>query len=74
MAAWIKLRNNAKPEVLLQIVQSLANWQRDPDLASVRGPELAKLPEKERKGWETLWSDVDELLKKAGGPKVTPAP
>jgi tetratricopeptide (TPR) repeat protein len=42
---------------------SLAPWQRDPALASVRDPTaLAKLPDTERAQWQRLWADVAALL------------
>jgi tetratricopeptide (TPR) repeat protein len=46
---------------------SVATWQTDPALASVRDPEaLAKLPDAERAQWQRLWADVAALL--AGDP------
>jgi tetratricopeptide (TPR) repeat protein/serine/threonine protein kinase len=51
---------------LIQIVHRLPHWQKDSDLAGVRDPkELAKLPEDERKHWQKLWADVQEVLKNA---------
>jgi hypothetical protein len=48
----------------------LKHWQRDRDLASVRGRgALAQLPPAEREGWRQLWSDVAELLRKTAGAK-----
>jgi tetratricopeptide (TPR) repeat protein len=45
--------------------QTLQHWQKDPDLAGVRGKEaLAKLPEAERAAWQQLWAEVAALLKK----------
>ncbi|HKB38359.1 MAG TPA: tetratricopeptide repeat protein, partial [Gemmataceae bacterium] len=42
---------------------SLAAWQTDPALASVRNPEaLAKLPDVERQQWQRLWEDVAGAL------------
>jgi hypothetical protein len=40
-------------------------WQRDEDLAGVRGDTLAKLPEAERREWQKLWQEVEELRKRA---------
>src|SRR5262249_52386320 len=49
-----------------QVLQTLQHWQKDPDLASVRGKEaVAKLPEAERAAWRQRWADVEKLLKKA---------
>jgi tetratricopeptide (TPR) repeat protein len=42
---------------------SLAPWQTDPALASVRDrAALAKLPDAERAQWQRLWADVTALL------------
>jgi tetratricopeptide (TPR) repeat protein len=39
--------------------ESVAAWQRDPALASVRDPaSLAKLPDAERELWRRFWMDV----------------
>ena len=49
-----------------QAVQNLKQKKVDPNLSAVRDPEaLAKLPEPERKEWQSLWSDVDSLLERA---------
>jgi Flp pilus assembly protein TadD len=48
-----KLRNDGKV-----LSWSLASWQSDPALASVRDPALAKLPDAEREQWQRLWADV----------------
>jgi hypothetical protein len=40
------------------------HWQQGGDLAALRGPAaLAKLPDAERRAWQTLWADVGALLK-----------
>jgi hypothetical protein len=53
------------------VQQTLQHWQKDADLASVRGKEaLAKLPEAERAAWQQLWADVETLLKKARAKRV----
>jgi hypothetical protein len=47
-------------------VQKVQQWQRDPDLASVReAAALAKLPAEEREAWQKLWADVDAVMAKA---------
>jgi hypothetical protein len=48
----------------------LQHWQRDTDLAGVReDAALKKLPVEEQEAWRKLWTDVAELLKKAGDAK-----
>ena len=50
------------------LVQTLGHWKVDVNLAGVRDPEaLAKLPEPERKEWQSLWGDVEALLERAQG-------
>ena len=47
-----------------QILQTLAHWKVNPDLAGIRAPEaLTQLPEPERKNWQALWTEVDSLLR-----------
>src|SRR5262249_16473490 len=49
------------------VAQTLRHWRQDPDLAGVRDPgALAKLPERERKDWQTLWAEGDARLHRAG--------
>jgi serine/threonine-protein kinase len=44
--------------------QSLAHWQRDDDLISVRDRRaLDQLPEDERRDWTRLWEEVGRLLR-----------
>jgi hypothetical protein len=55
------------------ILQQLAHWKVDTDLAGIRDePELAKLPEPERAALRSLWADVEALRKKAEA-KAMPA-
>jgi eukaryotic-like serine/threonine-protein kinase len=68
LAAWSKLLESGPPQDRPAIVQTLQHWKVDTDLTGVRDPEaLAKLPEPERKKWQSLWADVEALLKRAGG-------
>jgi hypothetical protein len=47
------------------VAKTLTHWKQDTDLAGIRDEqELAKLPEDERKAWQSLWADVDALLKR----------
>ena len=51
-----------------QAVQNLKQKKVETKLAAVRDPEaLARLPEPERKQWQSLWSDIDSLLERAQG-------
>jgi tetratricopeptide (TPR) repeat protein len=44
----------------------LRHWQGDAALVGVRHPwSLLRLPADERRPWQKLWADVDELLQKA---------
>ncbi|HVS34793.1 MAG TPA: tetratricopeptide repeat protein [Gemmataceae bacterium] len=53
-----------------EVRQALGEWKDAADLASIRDEAaLAKLPADERRDFGQLWSDVDDLLKQAGGPE-----
>ena len=66
LRVWSKLVETANPQQSASITRTLQHWQEDTDLASIRDAEaLAKLPEAERKEWESLWADVESLLKRA---------
>src|SRR5262249_790162 len=65
LAAYTQLVAN--PANRQAVAQRLAHWQKNADLASVRGDALAKLPEAERQQWQTLWDEVEGLRKRAAG-------
>jgi serine/threonine-protein kinase len=71
---WLKADLRARTRALVggssrnraAIGKVLQDWQRDPDLASVRDPAaVAKLPEADREAWNKLWADVAALLEQA---------
>jgi tetratricopeptide (TPR) repeat protein len=65
LVAWSRQLADADARTRKAAQQILQHWQKDPDLASVRGKEaLAKLPEAERAAWQQLWAEVETLLKK----------
>jgi serine/threonine-protein kinase len=69
LAAWARQAASDKESDRARVGQTLAHWQRDPDVAGVRDQEaLAKLPEPERADWQKLWADVEALLQKAAPP------
>jgi tetratricopeptide (TPR) repeat protein len=47
------------------VADRLGHWERDADLAAVRGDALGKLPETERAAWRKLWADVGDVLTRA---------
>jgi len=60
-----KAKSKGDPLVTQELVNKLSPWQTDPDLTSVRDDKaLAQLPVAERKDWQTLWTDVAQLLQK----------
>jgi tetratricopeptide (TPR) repeat protein len=66
--AWSKLIDGGDAGARAQAVQNLKQKKVETNLATVRDPEaLARLPEPERKEWQSLWSDVDSLLERAQG-------
>jgi tetratricopeptide (TPR) repeat protein len=72
LTQWAKLLEEARAKAqrgtdvqpdLFNIRKTLEHWQRDPDLASVRGEaSLARLPEAEQLPWHHLWADVENTL------------
>ncbi len=50
-----------------KVAKTLALWKKDTDLAGIRGEqELAKLPQNERRKWQSLRTDIEALLKPTG--------
>jgi serine/threonine protein kinase len=65
LKSWSRLLESAKSEQRLAIAGTLKHWQEDTDLAGVRDEAaLANLPKKEREEWNSLWADVDALIRK----------
>jgi tetratricopeptide (TPR) repeat protein len=65
LAQWIKQMEKGPSEVRPGVQTTLAHWQQDGDLATVRGEAvLAKLPADERSAWRQLWADVEKTLAK----------
>jgi serine/threonine-protein kinase len=67
---WDKRLDKGNVQTNAQVRQWLQHWQTDPDLAGVRAKDaLARLPEVERKQWESLWSSVDAMLRRVSEPE-----
>jgi tetratricopeptide (TPR) repeat protein/tRNA A-37 threonylcarbamoyl transferase component Bud32 len=70
LTAWTKVAEKGPAGAKAVVRQTLAHWQKDPDLAGVRDKTcMAKLPQDERQAWQQLWADVDTLLKQAKAAK-----
>ena len=64
LTAWKQASQIIEPHIQEQVGNTLAHWKEGTDLASIRDEkELARLPEEERKEWQSLWADVEVLLK-----------
>ena len=64
--AWSRQTIDGNPRDRADAAAALRHWQGDADLRGVRHPwSLLRLPGDERRRWQTLWAEVDELLKKA---------
>jgi serine/threonine-protein kinase len=58
LVAWGKAEHQQAQDVF-------KHWLDDSDLAPVRDPEWLKaLPDDERKAWQSLWADVQDVLQK----------
>ncbi len=67
LTAWGKFLEAGAPQARLNIVLILDHWKQDADLAGVRdGDAIAIIPADEQKAWQSLWAEVDSLLKRAG--------
>ncbi len=72
LMTWGRFLEAGPPQARPAIIQTLDHWRQDTDLAGIRDAvALAKLPEDERKAWQSLWADVDSFLKLAATPKAT---
>jgi serine/threonine-protein kinase len=70
LALWAKRLEKGDTTAQQRLKRTLQHWQKDSDLAGVRGKAaLAKLPEAERNEWTKFWSEVAALLAKAGPAK-----
>ena len=66
LAACTKLVDEGKIADRKTVAELMRQWQREPEFSSVQHPwSLLRLPAEERRRWQKLWADVDDLLKKA---------
>jgi hypothetical protein len=64
LLAWKRVSRIIEPGNKELVAKHMAHWKQDPELTSIRDEkELAKLPEDERKEWQSLWADVEAPLK-----------
>jgi hypothetical protein len=69
LEAWDRVAKKAGAGDKELVVNTLAHWKQDSDLASLRDPKsLEALPEAERLEWQVLWVQVEELLARVGKP------
>lgn len=75
---WLRLRlslllkNKEARDLSFKDRRTLRHWRSDPDLASVRGPEIRGIPVGERAAWRKLWAKVAATLRSV--PVVAPKP
>jgi hypothetical protein len=66
LETWSNVLGSGPPRARPFVARTLVRWRQDPDLTTIRDPEaLAMLPEAERKEWQSLWADVETLMKRA---------
>jgi Tetratricopeptide repeat len=69
LTASTKLIESGPPQGSTGISQAIEQWEQDSNLAGFREAlTLAKLPADEKKAWQTLWADVDSVMKRAPAP------
>jgi eukaryotic-like serine/threonine-protein kinase len=69
-AAWSSVFESGSPQERTSALAVIRWWTRDTDLAEVRGTDsLAKLPEAERRDWESFWNEYGALMRKGGQSK-----
>jgi WD40 repeat protein/serine/threonine protein kinase/tetratricopeptide (TPR) repeat protein len=64
LAAWSQLLEKQPDQARSLVQERIQFWQGDTDFVAVRGDELARLPEAERRAWQQLWKDVELMLKR----------
>jgi eukaryotic-like serine/threonine-protein kinase len=78
LAAYRRLLDREPDKARPLVSGKMRHWLADTDFNGVRGPAaLAKLPEAERRDWQSLWQEVEELQRRAAGPPekaATPRP
>jgi hypothetical protein len=69
LVTWEAVRQRGDPAGLQMLREQVRFWQRDGWASSVRDrAALDRLAPDERLAWQRLWSDVDDLLRRAGPP------
>ena len=64
--AWKGLLDGGAQQNRAKIASTLAHWQQDSDLASIRDSQsLDKLPEPERQAWQKFWKQVADAHQRA---------
>ncbi|MFO0887635.1 MAG: hypothetical protein U0790_00665 [Isosphaeraceae bacterium] len=67
IVAWSEFIESSPRPTKAIVAGILQHWKEDGDLESVRD-RIEKLSDSERPAWQSLWADVEELLKKAQAP------
>jgi serine/threonine protein kinase/Flp pilus assembly protein TadD len=69
LAAYRQLLAKEPDKIGPVVNERMQQWLADKDFVHVRGSEaLDKLPEAERREWQKLWSEVEELRQKVAKP------
>jgi serine/threonine protein kinase/tetratricopeptide (TPR) repeat protein len=69
LVGWRRLLEKEPGKARPFVLNTMQQWLADKDFARVRCLEaLAKLPEAERREWQKLWTEVDELRQKVAKP------
>src|SRR5262249_8029001 len=67
---WGKALDKGKEQTKAEVRPRLRHWRIEGDLAGVRAKDgLAGLADQERAEWESLWSDVEAMLRRVTQPE-----
>jgi tetratricopeptide (TPR) repeat protein len=74
LEAWRRALEKEPDKVRPIVVQKMQHWLADTDFTGVRGEALARLPEAERRDWQRLWREVEDLRRRVVGSPNTATP
>jgi tetratricopeptide (TPR) repeat protein len=72
---WRRLLEKGSEKDRPAVARHMQHWLTDTDFAGVRGPDaLRGLPEAERRDWQRIWQEVEDLRQRAADPRTQRLP